>query len=270
MKNKFILLCAITATLLIAIAPITTASDTLEITNPSHDSQNFTYQQLTEMPQTTVYAELYCYGSLVTMGNWNGIQLSYLLTQANATAEAKSIQFRASDGYVVTIPIEVAMAPETIIAYQIDGEPLSEGLRLVLPGINGASWIAKIISITASNMGAETPAPAGASLPNDGLIKGPNDNTQSSPTPTLTPTTTQPTTKPTPDNSTPNPSASPANITEINPTTKPQNKNYNLIDSEWGTIAAIIAVLTVSLAIVTIFAIKRKIKPKNSSLTSYP
>ncbi len=266
MKNKFILLIAITATLLIAITPTTTAAGTLEITNPSQDTQNFTYQQLTEMPQTTVYAELYCYGSLVTMGNWNGIQLSYLLTQANATTEAKSIQFRASDGYVVTIPIEVAMAPETIIAYQLDGAPLSEGLRLVLPGTNGASWIAKIVSITASNMGAETPAPAGASLPNDGLIKGTNDNTQSLPTPTLTPTPTQPTTKPTPNNSTPNPSPSPANITEVEPTIKPQDT----IDSQWGTIAAIIAVLTVSLATVTTFTIKRRTKPKDSPLTSYP
>ena len=219
------------------------------------------------MPQTTVYAELYCYGSLVTMGNWNGIQLSYLLTQANATSEAKSIQFTASDGYAVTIPIEVAMAPETIIAYQIDGEPLSEGLRLVLPGANGASWIAKIVSITASNMGAEAPAPAGASLPKDDLIKGINENRQATPTPTLTPNPTQPTTKPTPDNPTPNPSASPANITEVEPTIKPQNTSYDLIDSQWGTIAAIIAVLAVGLATVTIFTNKRKTKPKDSPLT---
>ena len=266
MKNRLILLFAITTTLLIAITPTTIATETLEITNPSHDIQNFTYQQLTEMPQTTVYAELYCYGSLVTMGNWNGIQLSHLLTQANAISEAKSIEFTASDGYAVTIPIEVAMAPETIIAYQIDGEPLSEGLRLVLPGANGASWIAKIVSITVSNMGAESPAPAGAGLPKDDLLKGINDNRQTTPTPTLTPNPTQPTTKPTPDNPTPTPSASPANITEVEPTIKPQNTNYNLIDIEWGTIAAI-AVLAVGLATVTIFINKRKTKPKDTPLT---
>lgn len=266
MKNRYILLCAITTTLLIALTPTTTASETLEITNPPHDTQNFTYQQLTEMPQTTVYAELYCYGSLVTMGNWNGIQLSYLLTQANATSEAKSIQFIASDGYAVTIPIEVAMAPETIIAYQIEGEPLSEGLRLVLPGANGASWIAKIVSITMSNMGAEPPALAGAGLPKDDLLNGINDNRQAPPTPTLTPHPTQPTTKPTLDNPTPNHSASPANITEVEPTIKPQIKNYDQIDSEWGTIAAIIAVLAVGLATATILII-RKTKPKNTPLT---
>jgi len=268
MKNKHILLFAITTTLLIAITPTTTATNTLAITNPSHDTQNITYQQLTEMPPTTVFAELYCYGSLVTSGNWTGIQLSYLLTQANATSEAKSIQFTASDGYTVTIPIEVAMAPDTIIAYQIDGGPLSEELRLVLPGANGASWIAKIVSITISNMAAQSPAPVGASLPKDDLIEGINENNrQAPPTPTLTPNPTQPTTTPTPNNPTPNPSASPANFTEVDPTIKPQNTNYNLIDSEWATIAAIIAVLAVGLATATVLINKRKTKPNDTLLT---
>ena len=268
MKNKFTLLLAITTTLLIAITPTTTATTTLEITNPSHNTQNFTYQQLTEMPQTTIYAELYCYGSLVTNGNWTGIQLSYLLTQANATSEAKAIQFTASDGYIVTIPIEVAMAPETIIAYQLDGSSLSEGLRLVLPGANGASWIAKIVSITVSNMGAETPPPAGVG-PKSDLIKDINENKQAPPTPTITPNPTQPTTKPTPINPTPTPSTSPANITEIEPTVKPQN-NYNPIDFGLGITAAVVTVLAVGLATTAILINKRKTKPKDSPLTSCP
>ncbi len=268
MKNKLILLCAIATTLLIAITPTTTATGTLEITNPSYDTQNFTYQRLTEMPQTTVYAELYCYGSLVTMGNWNGIQLSYLLTQANATSEAKSIVFTASDGYVVTLPIEVAMAPEIIIAYQMDGEPLSEGLRLVLPGYNGASWIAKIVSITVSNMAAEPPAPAGVGLPKDDLIKDIKDTTQASPTPTLTPNPTQQTTKPTSNNSTLKPSVSPGNITEVEPTIKSQNKNYDS-GFEWEIMAAAVTVLAVGLGTTAIWINKRKTKPKDTQLISY-
>jgi hypothetical protein len=105
-------------------------------------------------------------------------------------------------------------------------------------------------------MGAEAPAPAGAGLPKDDLLKGINDNRQTTPTPTLTPNPTQPTTKPTPDYPTPTPSAFPANITEVEPTIKP----YDSIDSEWGTIAAIFAVLTVGLVTITIFTIKRKTK----------
>ena len=97
------------------------------------------------MPKTTLYAEIYCYGSLVDSGDWSGVQLSYLLNQISDGSNVNSIQFVAADSYTVTIPTLIAMAPETIIAYQKNGDPLSEGLRLVLPGYNGASWIAQIV-----------------------------------------------------------------------------------------------------------------------------
>src|SRR5512136_2946741 len=93
MKIEFILTCAIIAILLTTITSTTAYSETLEITNLSLVTCNFTYQQLIEMPLTTIYAEIYCYGSLVNVGNWGGIQVSYLLTQANATSEVNSIQF---------------------------------------------------------------------------------------------------------------------------------------------------------------------------------
>ena len=109
------------------------------------------------MPTTTVYAELYCDGSLATYGNWTGILLSDLLNKAQLTPEVSSIQFTASDGYKVTIPIELAMQPQTIIAYQKDGRPLIEGLRLILEGSNGAAWISLITTITMSSSGADYP-----------------------------------------------------------------------------------------------------------------
>ena len=129
----------------------------LEITNLSGTSINLSHEDLQAMPTTTVYAELYCDGSLATYGNWTGILLSDLLNQAQLTAEVSSIQFTASDGYKVDIPIELAMQPQTIIAYQKDGQPLIEGLRLILMGANGAAWISLITTITMSSSGAEYP-----------------------------------------------------------------------------------------------------------------
>ena len=100
------------------------------------------------MPESTVSAALYCYGSLVTSGNWGGVSLSYLLQQAGMDPSVSSIDFRAQDGYTVQIPLQVAMQPSVIIAYENDGSPLSEGLRLVVPGANGNIWITLITSIT--------------------------------------------------------------------------------------------------------------------------
>ncbi len=43
------------------------------------------------------------------------------------------------------------MRPDVIIAYELDGNPLKENLRLVLPGTSGNLWISMIASITLSS-----------------------------------------------------------------------------------------------------------------------
>jgi DMSO/TMAO reductase YedYZ molybdopterin-dependent catalytic subunit len=128
-----------------------------EITNLSCTTINLSQEDLQYMPKTTVYAELYCDGSLATYGNWTGILLSDLLIKAQLTPEGSSIQFTASDGYKVTIPIELAMQPQTIIAYQKDGRPIVEDLRLILVGTNGGTWISLITTIEMSSSEADYP-----------------------------------------------------------------------------------------------------------------
>ncbi len=146
---------------LLATAPIRPAAaddpPNLRITNLSGAILNLSYAQLLEMPKTIVNADLYCNGALLTYGNWGGVLLSHLLTQAQATPEVSSIQFVATDGYGVAIPIDLAMQPQLIIAYEKDGIPLTEGLRLIVPGANGAVWISGIASITMSTNGADYP-----------------------------------------------------------------------------------------------------------------
>jgi DMSO/TMAO reductase YedYZ molybdopterin-dependent catalytic subunit len=103
------------------------------------------------------------------------VLLSYLLTQAQAAAGVGSIQFVASDGYRVAIPISLAMQPQIIIAYEKDGQPLAEGLRLILPEANGGAWISMITSITMSTAGADNPPGVSVEVP-----KADNMPTQSS------------------------------------------------------------------------------------------
>ncbi len=162
MKKKHTTLILIATTLvLLLLNPIGSAfadnEAKLEIVNLSGISFVFSYTELFEMPKTVVYAELYCDGVLTTYGNWSGVLVSYLLAQAQATPEVGSMQFVASDGYRVAIPISLAIQPQIIIAYEKDGQPLIEGLRLIIPDANGASWIASITSITMSTSGADNP-----------------------------------------------------------------------------------------------------------------
>ncbi len=179
----------------------------LELINLSGTSINLSQEDLQVIPTTTVYAELYCDGSLATYGNWTGILLSDLLIKAQLTPEVSSIQFTASDGYKVNIPIELAMQPQTIIAYQQDGHPLVEGLRLILAGSNGAAWISLITTITMSSSGADYPP--GTSV-GTGKI---NDLASAQNSPTLG-TSQHPTSTPT--NTSSIQQSSPTNVTDSN------------------------------------------------------
>ncbi len=137
------------------ITPTKTSADTsglsLQIINLGQQNITLTSDDISALPKTSVYAELSCYSSPISNGNWSGVKLSDLLSLAGLSCIAGSIDFLAADGYKVTIPMETTMLPEVIIAYELDGNPLKENTRLVIPGANGNLWISMITSIALSS-----------------------------------------------------------------------------------------------------------------------
>ena len=262
MKVKFILTSAIMTILLINFIPTAIASSTVEVTNLSSDTYIFTYQQFAEMPQTTIFAELFCYGSLVASKDWNGVQLSYLLTQTNVSSEVRSIQFTASDHYTVTIPIQLALAPDTIIAYHYEGEQITD-LRLVLPGINGASWISQIVSINMGNNDVGPPAAASGTGASGSLVQYIIENSFPPPVPTFAPIQTQPTPKPMPENSTITQIVPPVDTSESFQTPQPQTEHSQSNILGGSSIALIATIFATGLAIATIWMYKNKTKLKS-------
>jgi DMSO/TMAO reductase YedYZ molybdopterin-dependent catalytic subunit len=258
-KNKTILTYTTLAILILILASTSTyvKAETmfnLEITNNFGEKFNFTDQQLFNMPKTTINADLYCDGAIVTSGNWTGISLSYLLTQTHATPEVNSLQFTASDGYKVNIPYEVAIQPQTIIAYEKDGSPLIEELRLVLPGANGVSWIALIDSITMSTSGANYPEGVtigGGKIPKLLPTQPPESIEQTQPTAQPQPTTST--------NSSNIETPSPTNATDtIQPTPTSQvSENQDLTLKADYAIAALVLIIILTTSISTLYLFKR-------------
>jgi DMSO/TMAO reductase YedYZ molybdopterin-dependent catalytic subunit len=151
MKNKLqtcILLLIFGLSLITSVGKVSASTEwNLTVTDLAGNATNYSLDQLLAMPVTNVSAALLCYGSIVTYGIWSGVSLSYLLQQAGVDPTVASIDFQAQDGYAVSIPLQVAVQPNVIIAYEKNDAPLSEELRLVLPNENGAVWIALITSI---------------------------------------------------------------------------------------------------------------------------
>lgn len=93
---------------------------------------------------------------------WGGVRLRDVLERAGLNRDVKHIHFLGADrppspktpAFFRSIPIERALDPATLLAFQMNGAPLPPlhggPVRLVVPGWAGNHWIKWIKSITAA------------------------------------------------------------------------------------------------------------------------
>lgn len=164
--------------------------------NGLNNSVGFSMDDIYAMPKTSVYSDLSCYGRLIESGYWGGVSLRVLLAQAGYTEQKANLQFLASDGYSTSLTLSDDTSQDNVIvAYELEGSPLPEILRLAIPNANGEAWVSKITSISIN-------APTFVTSPNPGaaqIVFGQQrlqqqNTTQTSPTPKPT---AQPTPQPT-------------------------------------------------------------------------
>lgn len=115
---------------------------------------NLTLTDLAAMPQITVDANIYCVDfptTVVTGGSWTGVKLGFLLNEAVVLPSGVKVAFYAADGYSTDLDLATATRENVILAYERDGAPLSETLRLVVPGKWGYKWITQVTNIVIVN-----------------------------------------------------------------------------------------------------------------------
>lgn len=115
-----------------------------------------TYEQLTALPSSEGYYTLMCISNEVgggLWGNayWRGVKLRDLLMQAGVHTDAYKAVFTAADDYKDSVVLERALHPETLLAWEMNGEPLRREhgypARLLIPGIYGmknVKWLSGI------------------------------------------------------------------------------------------------------------------------------
>lgn len=88
---------------------------------------------------------------LISNAVWKGFPLRDLLDQAGASSDAARVRLHGVDNYTDTIPMEKAMAPTTLLAYEMNGQPLPDRhgypLRVIVPGYFGekhVKWLTRI------------------------------------------------------------------------------------------------------------------------------
>jgi hypothetical protein len=237
---------------------------------------NLTLSEIAAMPQTTIYAQIYCVdfpNYVVTEGNWTGVKLSLLLQEAGVSPDAVKVAFYAKDGYSTDLTLAVAESNNVILAYEKDGAPLGETLRLVVPGRWGYKWISQVTRIELVNydfkgLWESRGYSDDAFIQSDGVFP----ETQAPPfsPPYLNQPSASPSTSPSPipsNSSNPNasnppsPNASNSSSPIPSQTPKPKSDLFLPMNATYAIAAVIVIMLVV--AVVAVF--KKRAKQKRSA-----
>ena len=104
----------------------------LDIVGQVENPQVYSFADIAAMPaveqETTLLCISYAIGSgLCSNAMWKGVPLPRLLAQVKPKPNVTTVLFRAADGYYETFRFEKAMEPTTLVAYEMNGEPLPQG-----------------------------------------------------------------------------------------------------------------------------------------------
>lgn len=114
---------------------------------------SFSLEDLKKIPLTRQTSDLDCVERWsVRKLNWEGLRLNNLIHLVKPLPEAQFVTFYCSgEVYSESLTMEQALADEVLLAFAVDGQPLSPDhgapLRLVVPrfwGYKSAKWIERI------------------------------------------------------------------------------------------------------------------------------
>jgi DMSO/TMAO reductase YedYZ molybdopterin-dependent catalytic subunit len=128
----------------------------LEIGGLVQNPATWRFEDLVGFQPTTQETTLMCISNgldagLISNAVWKGLPLHDLLDQAGILSGAARVRLHGGDNYTDTIPLEKAMEPTTLLAYEMNGAPLPDRhgypLRVIVPGYFGekhVKWLTRI------------------------------------------------------------------------------------------------------------------------------
>jgi len=97
---------------------------------------------------------------LISNARWKGVPMRDLINQASPLAGATKVRLYGVDNYTDTFPLEKAMDPSTLVAWEMNGEALPHRhgfpIRVVVPGYFGeknVKWLTRIELTTSDAKG---------------------------------------------------------------------------------------------------------------------
>jgi DMSO/TMAO reductase YedYZ molybdopterin-dependent catalytic subunit len=128
----------------------------LEVTGRVRQVKNYSFEDLQNLPSVTQETTLRCIsnevgGGLTSNAIWKGTPLRALIDSAGPQEGVMEVLLHAVDGYTDTLSFTKAMEPTTVVAYEMNGQPLPTRhgypARIIAPGLFGEKnlkWVTRI------------------------------------------------------------------------------------------------------------------------------
>lgn len=112
----------------------------------------YTYGQLTSRAQTSLVKSFHCVTRWsIKDATWEGLPIKSLIEPAGVSPNSRWVMFHCEDGYSAPVPLEDATKEDSILAFKLNGKPLSaeQGFpaRPFIPDLYGwksAKWVNRI------------------------------------------------------------------------------------------------------------------------------
>jgi DMSO/TMAO reductase YedYZ molybdopterin-dependent catalytic subunit len=124
----------------------------LGVTGKVDRELSLNYEEILELkPKVTGSPDLVCPGYFMDKAAWSGVPFKTILEMAGVEADAAWVRMKSADGYTIKVELEVALAPDSFLAYELEGKtlPVTQGfpLRAVFPGQEGNRWVKWIVQL---------------------------------------------------------------------------------------------------------------------------
>jgi DMSO/TMAO reductase YedYZ molybdopterin-dependent catalytic subunit len=129
------------------------ASWRLEVGGLVATPSSLSYEELRALPRSEQVSTFHCVtGWTVDDVHWAGVRLTDLLARVEPHPEAHALEFVSAEvPYVDYLTLQQARLADVMLAYEMDGKPLSRAhgapVRLVIPemyGYKNVKWLARI------------------------------------------------------------------------------------------------------------------------------
>lgn len=116
----------------------------------------FKLEQIQKLPRVTQNTRHICVEGWDVIGNFGGARLADLLALAGADTSARFLTFECADGYYESLDMSTALHPQSLLCYEMYGQPLERErgapLRLALPTKIGYKSAKYLTSLSVTNV----------------------------------------------------------------------------------------------------------------------